>query len=245
VGEAAGASFNFVLVNVYPNGEAQLGWHADGEVDLVPGATIASLSLGASRDFQMRMGNEGPAEHTWPLGHGDLLLMEGHDPALPPAPGAAPARCPGAPGQPHLPAGADVRVIIAGTRDLPNERGQVALAVATAVAFSGFKVTEVVSGCSGVVDLAGEAWARARGIPVKPFPYPSNADLVERGLSPKIPRVARGPIRNGWMADYAVETSLSGGALVLVWDGQSSGSFDMRKKARARGLQVYEVEVRR
>ncbi len=77
VGDAAGASFNFCLVNVYGDGRAQLGWHSDSEPDLVPGATIASLSLGVARDFQMRFGNEGPAEHAWPLGHGDLLLMEG------------------------------------------------------------------------------------------------------------------------------------------------------------------------
>jgi len=77
VGEASDATYNFCLLQFYPDGRAQLGWHRDGEADLVPGATIASLSLGSARDFQMRWGNEGPATLSVPLGHGDLLVMEG------------------------------------------------------------------------------------------------------------------------------------------------------------------------
>jgi alkylated DNA repair dioxygenase AlkB len=77
VGAAAGCALNFALVNVYPDGKAQLGWHSDSEPDLEPGAPIASLSLGATRDFQMRLGDSGGPAHAWPLGHGDLLVMAG------------------------------------------------------------------------------------------------------------------------------------------------------------------------
>ncbi len=73
----AGARFTFALCNFYPDGAAGLGWHADDEHDLVSGAPIASLSLGAERDFQMRLGRKGPAVLSVPLGHGSLLLMRG------------------------------------------------------------------------------------------------------------------------------------------------------------------------
>jgi alkylated DNA repair dioxygenase AlkB len=73
----AGARFTFALCNLYPDGAAGLGWHADDERDLVAGAPIASLSLGAERDFQMRRGRKGPAVLSVSLGHGSLLVMSG------------------------------------------------------------------------------------------------------------------------------------------------------------------------
>lgn len=75
--ERAGARFSFALCNLYPDGAAGLGWHADDEDDLVRDAPIASLSLGAARDFAMRRGGSGPAALTLPLGHGSLLVMAG------------------------------------------------------------------------------------------------------------------------------------------------------------------------
>jgi alkylated DNA repair dioxygenase AlkB len=74
---AAGSGFDYVLCNLYPDGDAGLGWHADDEADLTPGAPIASLSLGAERDFAMRLGPKGPACLTVALGHGSLLIMHG------------------------------------------------------------------------------------------------------------------------------------------------------------------------
>lgn len=73
----ADALFTFALCNLYPDGAAGLGWHADAERDLVAGAPIASLSLGAERDFQMRLGRKGPTVVSAPLGHGSLLIMGG------------------------------------------------------------------------------------------------------------------------------------------------------------------------
>lgn len=69
--------FTFTLCNLYPDGAAGLGWHTDDEHDLVAGAPIASLSLGAERDFQMRLGRKGPAVLSTRLGHGSLLIMSG------------------------------------------------------------------------------------------------------------------------------------------------------------------------
>jgi len=52
--EVAGHEFNVVLMNWYPGKNHHVGWHSDSEDDLVDGAAIASLSLGATRPFQLR-----------------------------------------------------------------------------------------------------------------------------------------------------------------------------------------------
>mgnify|MGYP000903456280 CR=1 FL=1 len=72
-----GARFTFALCNFYPDGEVGLGWHADDEHDLAPDAPIASLSLGATRDFMVRPGRSGRATLTVPLDTGSLLVMGG------------------------------------------------------------------------------------------------------------------------------------------------------------------------
>ena len=72
-----GVRFSFALCNLYPDGAAGLGWHADDEDDLAPGQPIASVSLGAARDFAMRPGRSGPACLTVSLAHGSLLVMGG------------------------------------------------------------------------------------------------------------------------------------------------------------------------
>jgi alkylated DNA repair dioxygenase AlkB len=69
--------FNFVLCNRYPDGDAALGWHADDEVDLMRGASIASISLGATRDFAVRHRDGGTALFTVALAHGSLVVMGG------------------------------------------------------------------------------------------------------------------------------------------------------------------------
>lgn len=42
---------NGVLVNRYKNGAESMGWHSDDEKEIAPGSDIASVTLGASRDF--------------------------------------------------------------------------------------------------------------------------------------------------------------------------------------------------
>lgn len=51
VEEAAGATFNAVLVNWYRDGADSMGLHADDEPELGPDPVVASLSLGAPRRF--------------------------------------------------------------------------------------------------------------------------------------------------------------------------------------------------
>lgn len=72
-----GARFNYALANLYPDGEAGLGWHADDESDLVRDAPIASLSLGETRDFLLRKKKHSNGTTTVSLEHGSLLVMEG------------------------------------------------------------------------------------------------------------------------------------------------------------------------
>ena len=68
--------FNFLLANQYRNGSDYVGWHADDEPDLVVHGTIASLSLGATREFRFRE-NRTKEVTSFTLTHGTLLLMSG------------------------------------------------------------------------------------------------------------------------------------------------------------------------
>jgi alkylated DNA repair dioxygenase AlkB len=70
---AAGSTFNSVLANRYENERDSVGWHADNEPEMSNEHPIASLSLGAKRNFQLRRGS-GPVQ-TIELGHGSLLVM--------------------------------------------------------------------------------------------------------------------------------------------------------------------------
>lgn len=129
-----------------------------------------------------------------------------------------------------------IRVIIAGTRKLPGllclnttETSPVKwldglLCMAFKTLHPHYEI-EVVSGNSGDVDLLGEKWARWAEAPVKLFP----ADWDKYGNP-------AGPIRNRQMAKYAH-------ALVLIWDGKSRGSKNMREEATRRGLRIIEVRI--
>jgi alkylated DNA repair dioxygenase AlkB len=50
----SGCSFNAALANLYRNGRDSVGWHRDNEAGLGNCPTIASLSLGGERRFQLR-----------------------------------------------------------------------------------------------------------------------------------------------------------------------------------------------
>ncbi|MAT51550.1 MAG: hypothetical protein CMK32_10245 [Porticoccaceae bacterium] len=84
-------------------------------------------------------------------------------------------------------------------------------------------ITEVVSGKARGADSEGERWANENGIPVKGFP----ADWGAHGK-------AAGPIRNQQMADYAEQ-------LIAFWDGKSSGTRDMIRRAVAKRITVHVI----
>lgn len=117
-----------------------------------------------------------------------------------------------------------MKTIIAGPRDYFIYR-----TVEDAIRLSEFEITEVVSGCASGVDTLGEQWAYHHGIPVMPFPV-AKTDWQEKGR-------AAGPIRNSAMAEYA-------DALIAVWDGKSTGTADMIKKAKTKRLSLYVHKIK-
>ncbi|XP_078106818.1 DNA oxidative demethylase ALKBH2 [Sander vitreus] len=82
VTKTTGQTFNFVLVNRYKDGQDHMGEHRDDEKELEPLCPIASVSLGAPRDFIFRHRDaRGKQSHRQikpvklELAHGSLLLM--------------------------------------------------------------------------------------------------------------------------------------------------------------------------
>jgi len=73
----SGNSFNSVLANYYRDGQDSNGWHSDDEPELGVNPIIASLSLGAPRDFHLRHKFDRFRKHAISLEHGSLLMMRG------------------------------------------------------------------------------------------------------------------------------------------------------------------------
>lgn len=69
--------FTHVLLNYYRDGRDSMGWHRDNEAVLGPNPTIASLSFGETREFQIRHYFEKNVKQKIPLEHGSLLIMSG------------------------------------------------------------------------------------------------------------------------------------------------------------------------
>lgn len=70
--------FNSVLINLYRQGQDSMGWHSDDEPELGQNPTIASVSFGATRRFQLRhKSNKTLNTLEVALTHGSLLLMRG------------------------------------------------------------------------------------------------------------------------------------------------------------------------
>lgn len=70
---ADGVDSNFCLANLYPNGKAGIGVHADDEPDLDPHAPIVTVSLGSERTFVLQ--DHGGKKVKAPLKHGSALVM--------------------------------------------------------------------------------------------------------------------------------------------------------------------------
>lgn len=77
VTEATGEGFNAVLLNRYRSGADSMGWHADDEPELGTSPTIASVSLGAARRFDLQHRKRKAEKQRVVLTHGSLLVMAG------------------------------------------------------------------------------------------------------------------------------------------------------------------------
>ena len=69
--------FTTVLLNYYRDGNDGNGWHADNEKELGINPVIASLSLGAERNFQLKHNLDTSQKKNIILENGSLLLMKG------------------------------------------------------------------------------------------------------------------------------------------------------------------------
>lgn len=121
--------------------------------------------------------------------------------------------------------GEAIKAIIAGTRTIDDYT-----TVVNGIIASGWyqQITEVVCGdCEGV-DQMGDIWAKSRGLPVKHFSVTKEEWRIYGKRA--------GPIRNECMALYAEPD----GALILVWDGKSTGSASMKAYAEQYGLKIYQ-----
>ena len=69
--------FNSVLLNLYRSGADSVSWHSDDEPELGKNPVIGSLSLGETRQFQMKHKFNRDLKQKILLQHGSFLLMRG------------------------------------------------------------------------------------------------------------------------------------------------------------------------
>ena len=69
--------FTSVLLNLYNNGNDKMGWHADDEKELGINPTIASVSLGETRRFDIKHKKNKDLQFKFELTSGSLLIMRG------------------------------------------------------------------------------------------------------------------------------------------------------------------------
>ena len=69
--------YNSVLLNLYRSGSDSVLWHSDDEPELGKNPVIGSLSLGETREFQMKHKYDRDLKQKILLQHGSFLLMKG------------------------------------------------------------------------------------------------------------------------------------------------------------------------
>lgn len=117
-----------------------------------------------------------------------------------------------------------MKLIIAGSRNLREDASMIDSALELSV--PNCIITEVVCGMARGTDKSGHLWADYYEIPVSKFP----ADWDKHGK-------AAGIIRNAEMAKYA-------DALLLIWDGSSRGSANMKQQMENLGKPIYEIIIK-
>jgi len=69
--------FNSVLLNMYRDGNDKVSWHADDEKELGLNPTIASLSIGETRRFDLKHKSNPDLQYKFELTPGSLIIMRG------------------------------------------------------------------------------------------------------------------------------------------------------------------------
>lgn len=119
-----------------------------------------------------------------------------------------------------------MKLIIAGSRDI-QYLAELTIENIISYFMNRFKIKEVVSGGARGVDACGLDFAKTFDIKVTIF----KPDWEQYGK-------AAGPIRNRQMAEYA-------DALLLIWDGKSKGSKNMKEEMSKLSKPVYEVILKK
>lgn len=113
-----------------------------------------------------------------------------------------------------------MRTIIAGSRSITDPQ-----ILVEALNNCGWLPTVVICGGARGADALGKSWAKYMGIPMEMY----NAQWELHGK-------AAGHIRNAVMSENAE-------ALILLWDGKSTGSKNMRDTAISKGLKVFTYYI--
>ena len=114
-----------------------------------------------------------------------------------------------------------MKLIIAGSRHLQIEDK----VIQNLISELNIPVTEVICGGAKGIDKCGKEWAVKNNIKVRDFP--ALWKIYGRGA---------GPVRNKEMAKYA-------DALLLIWDGKSRGSKNMKNEMEKIEKIVYSKIV--
>ena len=75
-----GTTFDYCFLNRYRDGQDAVAWHGDRDGSRDARLVVASLSLGATRQFQLRPKKDSGLRHdpiTIDVAHGDLVVMAG------------------------------------------------------------------------------------------------------------------------------------------------------------------------
>lgn len=78
VEQIAGVTFNSVLLNYYRDGNDSVAWHSDNEKALGSHPTIASVSFGQVRAFDIRHKDDHAHKYSIRLESGSLMIMKGN-----------------------------------------------------------------------------------------------------------------------------------------------------------------------
>jgi alkylated DNA repair dioxygenase AlkB len=73
--------FDYCLFNLYPDGNASIGWHKDDEAEEEGKNMVASITVGAERLFQLKPNGKNwkfkGKEYSFPMPNGTLIAMMG------------------------------------------------------------------------------------------------------------------------------------------------------------------------
>ncbi len=121
-----------------------------------------------------------------------------------------------------------MKVIIAGSRSITDPK-LLDRAIYDALGLKGINITEVVCGMAPGVDMLGWRWAKETNTPIKEMPAqwkrPDGTRDKYAGFK-----------RNQEMAEYA-------DAAILLWDGRSNGTYNMKCHIERVNKPFYLVRI--